>query len=279
MPVSTYDIPSKYKIIPEYQKLYDGSDNDDVDKVIEASRSVRFPKNKVSCFFKSCLDKINSSTEGISYECAFPKDVFPVLHENLKSLELVYDAPLELLRNLPKGLLYLNLRGIAPEKMKEVIFPPNLQGLILPRDFNEDLNEIKLPDSLSELTISGIFNKEIEKLPPKLKILKFYGDFNNKIKEYPQSLLKLRFSDRFNQKIDNLPENLLFLLLGRDFNQEINNLPSNLRKLKIGGVFDKEIKNLPSDLYKIYESIEQQNHISYPLNPKQVIIKNVPSWY
>ena len=261
--------------------FYDGSDNDVVDKTIEGMLPEQHPENNVTLWDESDYGKILPSTDGIDiYICFQSKEnVYPKWPENLKSLKIDTDAPLELLKNLPKGLLFLDLCGMDAEKLKGFEYPSQLQGLVLPKNFNDKLEDINLPNSLRLLSFLGPYDREIKNLPEGLVVLNFFNKFNNKIENYPKTLLKLRLSSNFNQKVDNLPESLIFLLLGREFNQEINNLPPYLQKLKIGGSFNQEIKKMPKMLFKIYVSNEQKSPIHFPKNPEILTIKKVPSYY
>ena len=125
--------------------------------------------------------------------------------------------------------------------------------LKIPYEFNEELKDI--PDDAEIIIFDqdyqnveySNFNQEIKEnvLPDSLHTLTFGIRFNQEIKDsvLPDSLHTLTFGTRFNQEIKEnvFPDSLHTLTFGWDFNQEIkeNVLPDSLHTLTFGGYFNQ----------------------------------------
>jgi len=193
-----------------------------------------------------------------------------------------------------------------PDDTEIIIFDEDLKNMKY-SEFNQEIKENVLPDSLHTLTFGVHFNQEIKEnvLPDSLHTLTFGYSFNQEIKEnvLPDSLHTLNFGFKFNQEIKEnvLPDSLHTLTFGRTFNQEIkenvlpesikkiglyshcnliNNLPLRLEEVCIkfsnDHTYDKEVNNLPITLEKI--TIENEKYLKYitkiPFGCEIVIQKN-----
>jgi hypothetical protein len=163
---------------------------------------------------------------------------------NIKKLQLEYYFNSTYAKHL---LFSLNL-----SKLKKL----NLSGT-----FNQSINNISFPTTLTSLSFSDSFNHQINSnvLPTSLKSLYFGESYNYKITQniFPLSLKKLMLSNVFNQQIDEnvLPQSLEVLMFGDKYNQPIKEhvLPSTLKKLILGNEFNQPLKNIifPSSIKKL----------------------------
>ena len=108
---------------------------------------------------------------------------------------------------------------------------------------SEDISDIKFPQTVKHLSLSGYFNRDLSFLKyPQLESLTLGDSFDKSIKNIhlPHSLKKLKLGYKFNQNIidANLPE-LVDLEFGWRFNKSVRNanLPKSLQKMTVGWCF------------------------------------------
>jgi hypothetical protein len=106
----------------------------------------------------------------------------------------------------------------------------NQKYLILPKYFNELLDDYYFDDDLYSIEFGEKFNQEL----------------NNVI--FPKNLKVIRFGFDFNKPLDNVkfPNSLLDLQLGGKFNHVINNLPilNNLESIEFGYRYEHSLKDI-----------------------------------
>ncbi|EGG18631.1 SMAD/FHA domain-containing protein [Cavenderia fasciculata] len=126
-------------------------------------------------------------------------------------------------------------------------FPPNLEYLEMPYDFNRPLGQGLFPPTLTYLSFGYFFNKSItvDVLPNALQVLKFGSRFDSKIEVLPFDLKQLSFGTWFNQPISKnlLPFGLQHLTFGHLFNHSLDStiLPLSLVYLDVGDTYDHPI--------------------------------------
>jgi len=90
-----------------------------------------------------------------------------------------------------------------------------LTELKLPIDFNKNLTNVKLPDSLQSITFGNDFNQDLTNV------------------KLPDSLNKIKFSYGYNQQtINTLPVGIKEIKFF-SINKPVNNLPITVEKIKI----------------------------------------------
>jgi len=127
------------------------------------------------------------------------------------------------------------------------------QTLILPECWNQPVDQLNLPDSLTELRFGDRFNQPVAalRLPSSLRSLHFGRPFNAadfRRLRLPTSLTQLtigaHYSSSFNQRrIPQLPHGLRILDLGKVFNHPIDHwrLPDTIEQLILGQGFNYEL--------------------------------------
>ncbi len=135
-------------------------------------------------------------------------------------------------------------------------FPVNLKKLVLPQDYNYDLDGL-LPNGLESLTLSNDYDKTLNHLPPSLKHLTFNcSTFNHNLDNLPNGLESLIFKDycSFNKSIDNLPDSIKILdIASARFDLNFTNLPNGLESLIINlkKTNYESLNNLPNNIKKL----------------------------
>jgi hypothetical protein len=101
------------------------------------------------------------------------------------------------------------------EPIDQVIWPKSLTTLIFSVNFNKPINKVKWPESLTTLTFGDNFNQPVEyvRWPDSLVTLNFGGDFNQPLDnvKWPKSLKKLYIDEEYDYPLDFLPETLEIL--------------------------------------------------------------------
>lgn len=87
----------------------------------------------------------------------------------------------------------------------------------------KDLSIINKCTSLTHLTFGLYFNQEVNNLG------------------LPQNLVHLEFGLYFNQELNDLPQNLIHLEFGYYFYQKIDSLPLNLKSLTVNIAYEEDI--------------------------------------
>jgi len=142
----------------------------------------------------------------------------------------------------------------------QVEWPQTLLSLLLPMCWNKPVDQLNLPDSLTELRFGESFNRfhppvASLRLPPRLRYLQFGWNFNpsdfHRLK-LPSTLTSLTIERgsfiasemKFNQaRFPQLPDGLRILHLGTCFNQPISHmrLPDTIERLSLGPEFEHEL--------------------------------------
>ena len=149
------------------------------------------------------------------------KDLRLILPPSLEILEIESIYPHGSIASLPSDLRVFRSSTCIPPVNN---LPPLLKELVLPRSFNQPLNN---PSSLTRLQLGHKFNQPVDKVPSSLKYLIFSNSFFNQPVDYlPSSLTHLDFHhSHFNKQVDHLPTSLRRLHLGMMFNQLMHQLP------------------------------------------------------
>lgn len=156
----------------------------------------------------------------------------------------VFDAPIAVLRDDAGGRG--SNRWVRNNKEGGLlIFPGDLEELVLAGNFNQDVVDVVWPSGLRRLTLGGVGDYTED-----------YGSddeepsFNKAIVgvRWPSVLTTLIFGDMFNQPLAgaNFPDKLEEIVLGDRFNKPIDEVkwPNGLRRLKFGEDFDMEIQDV-----------------------------------
>ena len=193
-----------------------------------------FNDDQLNRIFPSILFLVINKKNNNDIDNKFPKYVsfysdFEHNYENIKSI---------MINNFEYSLLHL--------------IPPCLESITFGSHFNQNIDEVKFPDSLQSITFGFWFNQNIDevKFPDSLQILTFGRHFNQKIDEvkFPANLQSITFGDYFNQKIDEVkfPANLQSITFGNYFNQKIDEVkfPNSLQSITFGYLFNQNIDKL-----------------------------------
>jgi len=144
--------------------------------------------------------------------------------------------------------------------------------LLVSNNFNESIENIKLPNSMESIFFGYKFNQPIEndrdklnlslsvKWPESLERIKFGINFNQPIEKvkWPDSLKTIQFGWYFTQPIEDVkwPNSLKIIGFSHYFNQPIENVkwPNSLETIKFGYKFNQPIENVkwPDLLETIY---------------------------
>lgn len=141
--------------------------------------------------------------------------------------------------------------------------------------FEEEEEEIGLPEGIEEIQFGIDFNYPIDNLPSTIIKISFGDKFNQPINNLPCGVKKMRFerNSKFNQPVDLLPGKLEYLDLPNSFNHPLNNLPNGLKYLRVGKNFDQDLNNLPDSLEKIVLPKCYLREIrNFPKSLKQIMI-------
>jgi len=163
--------------------------------------------------------------------------------------------------SLPPNLTKLNLGLEFNQSLDDVRWPNGLKTLILSDNWDQPVDHLKLPDSLTEIYFGYLssVNNPISALhfPTNLTKLQTWGGFNasvemNQINLQHTKLTSLIITAQEQALLPLLPNTLRQLCFSYDFNQSINEwqLPSSITQLDLGSRFDQSLDNvtLPASL-------------------------------
>jgi hypothetical protein len=175
---------------------------------------------------------------------------WPPLLDKLILGDYYYSQPL---CHWPKSLTYLKINGMFDQKINFV--PENLKTLIIHCDFNNDVLNVKWPQSLYSIEVLISFNRSLDSV------------------NWPDSLFIIKLGYQFNQSISHakFPNNLNTFIIGDNtcsdhYDQSINltKFPSTLSVLSLGGKFNQPLgrgsleENLIENLgWSLEESFEE----------------------
>jgi hypothetical protein len=253
--------------------LINNSSKEDYGLVVQFNRDIYNYQNKLKYqklfyFYFNILDLNLDILDYDNYKIDYVKVSNKKELENYRDyykIEICFDEEInvnEFSNNLTHLLFAKDNYCNFNQEIKENVLPQSLTHLTFYGNFNQEIKENVLPQSLTHITFGGYFNQEIKQniLPQSLIHLTFGWNFNQEIKEnvLPQSLKHLTFGRKslFNQEIKEnvLPQSLTHLTFDNycKFSQEIkvNVLPQSLKHLAFYNNFNKEIKKnvLPESL-------------------------------
>lgn len=160
---------------------------------------------------------------------------------------------------LPAGLKELVFAGCKfNQHLDRVEWPTSLTRLDLGDRFNRPIERVAFPPSPRYLSLGKWFNRPVTKVswPESLQELTLDFSFNHPIagSMWPPSLTKLTFGVHFDQPLERVswPPSLQELTFGHYFNQPLDNVswPACLKTLTLGEMFSQTVdpSSLPSSL-------------------------------
>lgn len=137
-------------------------------------------------------------------------------------------------------------------------FTPHLKQLVFHWGFDQQIDDVYLPEGLEEMEFSGIFDRPLPaKLPQTIRKITFGLKFNQPLHgiQWPSSLQQLTFGRSFDQKVDfegALPASLKSLHFGQNFQQTLRHVqwPDGLEELSLSSSFNESLRevDLPQGL-------------------------------
>lgn len=192
--------------------------------------------------------------------------VFPnsVNHIIFNAVEYKYLCDIKIPKSLKK--LSINCCG---ESLKYITLPENLEYLYINPDYSDEKTkiipeDIKIPESVKILVFGNNFEQSLNniKLPVNLRKLSFNGKnlldcngdyetcYNKSLNgtQLPQNLEHLDMGCKYNQSFYGvkLPDSIKYLNLGSDYDQSLKNieLPKSLKTLNFGNSYARGFANV-----------------------------------
>ena len=148
-------------------------------------------------------------------------------------------------------LLDLQVLGFDPaQSLRNVSWPSSLRQLFVGCVPDQVVDLAALPRSLERLALGRDFNQPIESVCWPVSLTSSGGQFDQPIADvvWPPSLLQLSFGDEFNQEIANVtwPASLKRLVFGSLFDRPIRHVkwPTSLRELAFPMAFNQPIADV-----------------------------------
>ena len=180
---------------------------------------------------------------------------------------------------IPNYATIINFSNCFNEGIENIYFPSSLTELIFGYWFNQSIKNVSFPESLIKLCFDDNFEQDVNniKFPPQLKYLKL-GAIDSNIDQIllPASLKVLNFGSCFNQNIDHVkfPTSLHSIIFGDFFNKKINNV--SLQKINsiYFGLYDNNLNNLEIIVDKLYIK-----HLISPITNLSFNVKKIINAY